>query len=409
MRAAPTSNLVWIPGPSALRLRTSRQKAPPGPDRNRRPSTRGPFVHQVNADQVLAFRLARSGLAVRSARGLAEAAACPASDFARDAALMALAARADGLSRDAYDRAVDAGDVVLAHVLRGAIHALAPGHLALYGRALIARDDGELGAQLGRQVQRLAAEKGFAPSDALEEVATATKEALAAGRSLDKNELHEELRRRVSADLMPWCRSCQSHHVAPMLWRYATVKAGARLDSGRRYTSGRPGRTPAASEAVRRFLSFYGPATPGDFADWAGLAKTHAQRVWDGAAGDLAELPAGKSKVWLLSEDLGALESPPAAQGIRLIPPGDPYLQKPNRPLLAPDPEVRERLFRPVASPGAVLSDGRLTGLWRMKLKRGEAEISVEKLGRLRRGDLEGEAGRLAQLRGASEAAVVLA
>lgn len=363
----------------------------------------------MDADEVLAFRLARSGLAVRGARGLAEAAACPVSDFARDAALLALAARAEGLSRGAYHHAVDAGDLVVAHVVRGAIHALAPGDLALYGRALIARDDGELAAQLGQQVQRLAAEKGFAPSEALEEVATATKDALAKGTTLDKNGLHEELRQRVRSDLMPWCRSCESHHVAPMLWRYATVKAGARLDSERRYTLGKPGRTPAASEAVRRFLGFYGPARPGDFAEWAGLAKPHAHRLWDEAAGDLAEVGAGKSKGWLMSEDMGALESPPAAEGIRLIPPGDPYLQKPNRPLLAPDLELRKRLFRPVASPGAVLRDGRLTGLWRVKAKGRKAELTVEKLGRLPRGDLEEEAQRVAELRGAAEAAVVLA
>ena len=196
----------------------------------------------MDPDQVLAFRLARSGLAVRGARGLAQAAACPASDFARDAALLALAARAEGASRETYDRAVDAGDLVVAHIVRGAIHALAPGDFALYGRALIARDDGELGAQLGRQVQLLAAEKGFAPSTALEEVSSATKAALARGRRLDKNELHEQLRKRVHADLMPWCKGCQSHHVAPMLWRYATVKAGARLDSERHYMMGRPGR-----------------------------------------------------------------------------------------------------------------------------------------------------------------------
>jgi hypothetical protein len=363
----------------------------------------------VHADQVLAFRLARSGLAVRAARGLAEAAACPASDFARDAALLALAARAEGVSREAYHQAVDAGDVVVAHVIRGAIHALAPGDLALYGRALIARDDGELAAQLGQQVKRLAAERGFAPSDALEEVATATKDALANGRALGKNELHEELRQRVRADLMPWCRGCKSHHVAPMLWRYATVKAGARLDSDRRYTRGKPGRTPAASEAVRRFLGFYGPATPGDFAEWAGLAKPHAQRLWDEVAGDLAEVRVGTSTGWLMSEHMDALESPPAAQGIRLIPPGDPYLQKPNRPLLAPDPELRKRLFRPVASPGAVLRDGRLTGLWRVKAKRGTAELTVETLGHLPRGELEEEAQRVAKLRGAAEAALVLA
>jgi Winged helix DNA-binding domain len=363
---------------------------------------------EIDSDQVLAFRLARSGLAARDARGLAEAAACPASDFARDAALLALAARADGVTRESYDQAVDAGDLVVAHVIRGAIHALAPGDHALYGRALIASDDGELGVQLGRQVQRLAAEKGFAPTEALEEVAEATKDALANGRALDKNELHEEFRARVQDDLMPWCRSCKSHHVAPILWRYATVKAGAKLDPQRRYTMGKPGRTPSASEAVRRFLGFYGPATPGEFADWAGLAKPHAQRLWDETAGELAEVRTGRRTGWVIGKDLDALESPPAAEGIRLIPPGDPYLQKANRPLLAPDDELRKRLFRPVASPGAVLRDGRLAGLWRMKMKGRKAEVSVEKLGRLARGGLEDEARRVAELRGADEAALVL-
>ena len=51
------------------------------------------------------------GWSPRSARGLAEAAACPASDFARDAALLALAARAEDVTREAYDHAVDAGDL----------------------------------------------------------------------------------------------------------------------------------------------------------------------------------------------------------------------------------------------------------------------------------------------------------
>jgi hypothetical protein len=247
------------------------------------------------------------------------------------------------------------------------------------------------------------------PSEALEEVTAATKDALAHGRRLGKNELHEQLRQRVRRDLMPWCRGCESHHVAPMLWRYATVKAGARLDSERRYMAGAPGRTPAASDAVRRFLGFYGPARPADFAEWAGLAKPHAQRLWDEVAGELVEIEAGSSPGWLMSEDVGAFRSPPAAQGIRLLPPGDPYLQKPNRPLLAPDPALRKRLFRPVASPGAVLSDGRLTGLWRVKAKGRTAELTVETLGRLPRADLEAEAQRVAELRGAAEAAIVLA
>ena len=304
----------------------------------------------------------------------------------------------EDVSRDAYDAAIDAGDLVVAHIVRGAIHALAPEDHALYGRALIARDDGELGVQLGRQVRGLTS----APGEALEEVAAATRDALAGGGALSKNELHEALRARVRADLMPWCRGCESHHVAPMLWRYATVKAGVRLDSQRRYTAGEAGRLPRASDAVRRFLGFYGPSTPGDFADWAGLAKPHAKRLWDEV--ELAEVDGA----WLLPEDVAAFESPPTAEGLRLLPPGDPYLQKPNRPLLAPDAELRKRLFRPVGSPGAVLHAGRLSGLWRPKAKGAKLELTVEPLSRLPRAELEEEAERLARLRGAAQVTLVV-
>jgi hypothetical protein len=365
----------------------------------------------VQPEQILAFRLARSRLAARDADDLAEAATCPASDFSRDAALLALAARLEGLTRQHYDAATDGGELVVAHVVRGAIHALAPQDLGLYGRALISGDDDELGQQLGQQVQRLAADKGFAPTDALEEVAQATRAALSGGRALGKNELHDELRERVGADLMPWCKGCKSHHVAPMLWRYAGVKAGARLDSERRYVLGRPGRAPAATEAVRRFLHFYGPATSGEFAEWAGIARAHADRLWadcSGAEGGLSEVSVGQRRAWALRDDVPVLTSPPAATGVRLIPPGDPYLQKPNRTLLAPETQLRKQLFRPVASPGAVLKDGRLAGLWRVKAKGRNAQITVQRLGRLARGDLEEEAQRISDLRGASDTILIV-
>lgn len=113
----------------------------------------------------------------------------------------------------------------------GAIHALAPADFGLYGRALIATDDDDLAVQLGRQVQRLAAEKGFAPTDALDEVAEATKDALGRGRALTKTELHDQLRERVGADLMPWCKGLQEPPRcadAVALWRHES-RGAARL------------------------------------------------------------------------------------------------------------------------------------------------------------------------------------
>jgi hypothetical protein len=171
---------------------------------------------------------------------------------------------------------------------------------------------------------------------------------------------------------------------------------------------GRPGRSPVAARAVQRFLHFYGPADAGDFAEWAGVARPHAQRLWEQVEADLVEVSVGRRRLWALSEDLDALESPPAADGARFIPPGDPYLQKPNRPLLAPAAELRKRLFRPVASPGVVLSNGRLAGLWRAKARGKKTEITVEKLARVARDDLDEEARRVADLRGGSEVLLVV-
>ena len=123
-----------------------------------------------------------------------------------------------------------------------------------------------------------------------------------------------------------------------------------------------------------------------------------------GVRGDLGEVRVGKSKGWLLSADMGALESPPVAEGIRLLPPGDPYLQKPNRLLLAPDPSCESGCSGPWRAPGRVLRDGRLTGLWRVKAKGRERPNSPSRSSAASRArDLEQEAQRVAELRGAAE------
>jgi len=360
----------------------------------------------MDADRVLAFRFARAGLAQRVAGDPAAGAPVPVSDVAPHAALLALAARVEGLTADGMRRAVDEGRLVTAHLLRGALHALAPGDLALFGPALLAEDDEELGVQLGEQARRVAAAAGLRPSAALGEVAAAVTDALAGGRRLGRDALHAEMRARVRRALMPPCARCGTHHVAPMLWRLATIRAGAVLDSARRYHL-RPhvgGADPA--EAVRRFLAVYGPATPGDLAAWAGLARPHAARLWDAADHGLAEVRVGRRRGWVRAEDLPALAAPPPARGVRLLPPGDPLLQAPNRPLLVPDPALRARLFRPSGSPGAVTAEGRLAGLWRLRVAGGSGHLTVEHLGPLPRRALEEEAGRIAGLRGAERVVV---
>jgi hypothetical protein len=361
-------------------------------------------VSQVESDRVLAFRAARQGLAEREPRSLAEAAACPASDFQRGSALLAIAARTTEVTRERYDSATDAGEVAVGHSLRAAIHATAPADLALFGRALIADQPTELLEQLGEHIKQQLDGQSIEPRDALDEVAHASADALSERGALDRNDLHEELRARVRTELLPWCRGCQSHHVAPMLWRYALVKLGARRDSSRRYLLGKQVPSPEPAEAVRRFVRYYGPATVDEFRAWAGLGRTHARTLWQEIEGELVEVRLDGRRVWLLPEDAGQLQSPPDARGLHLLPPGDPYLQRSNRALLVPDPDLRKRAFRSVASPGVVLQDGQVAGLWRARARGKQFEIDVEQLARIDLDALRDEADRVAQLRSAQAA-----
>jgi hypothetical protein len=370
--------------------------------------SRHPFgkLGRMEREQVLAFRAARQGLASRTARTLAEAAACPASDFQPGSALLALAARASDVERERYEAAIDSGELAAAHSLRGALHVTTPEHSLLFGRALIADRADDLVEQLGEQAKQVLAEHALDARQALDEVARATADALGARSELDKNELHEELRARVRQELMPWCNGCKSHHVMPMLWRYALVRLGARRNSSRRYVLGEQRETPPAVEAVRRFLRIYGPTTREDLHAWAGLGRAQARALWREIEDELEEVDVDGGRTFVLASDRSELESPPAARGLRLLPPGDPFLQQPNRRALLPDPDVRKRAFRAVGSPGVVLQDGLPAGFWRARARGQRLDLTVEPLAAIDRDALAAEADRVARLRGADGAAV---
>ena len=363
----------------------------------------------MEREQVLAFRAERHGLSERDARPLSDAAACPASDVQPGSALLATAARASEITRERYDEATDSGELAVGHGLRGAIHATTPEHALLFGRALVADEPANLLEQLGEQAKRVLGEQRLDPREALDEVANASADALTQRAALDKNELHEELRGRVRKELMPWCKGCKSHHVMPMLWRYALVLLAARRNSSRRYILGEPRDTPPAPESVRRFLRFYGPATRQDLQAWAGLGRAQARRLWEEVEDDFVEVELDGNRAFLLATDRAALDSPPAVRGLRLLPPGDPFLQQPNRAVLVADPEIRKRAFRPVASPGVVLQDGRLAGLWRARARGKRLELAVEEVTAIDSDALEAEADRVAGLRNTDGAVLTVA
>jgi hypothetical protein len=190
-----------------------------------------------------------------------------------------------------------------------------------------------------------------------------------------------------------------------MLWRFAGVEVGMRLDAARRFVLGPVGPDREPTDTVRRFLRVYGPSTPGEFTAWTGVPRAAGRRLWAALAGELAELSVAGSRGWLLADDVDVVASAPSPAGLRLLPPGDPFLAGPNRALLAPDPGLRKRLFRSLWSPGAVLAGGRVVGIWRVR----GAEFAVEPCGPVDRDALAAEAARVAAVRGEEPAVVRLA
>jgi hypothetical protein len=292
--------------------------------------------------------------------------------------------------------------------VRGAPYVIPAGARDVFTIGLLPRDEPSSRALVRLILGDLDA-AGLPAAEAIKQTAQAVTEALD-GRTLSKDELLEELQRRLPRELNPWCRRCLIHHVHPSLQRAAALwgtfclaprrgreASFVRIDQwlGVPAPAAVGSVDPAAiegagAELVRRFLRAYGPSTPALFAAWAGIAPAHARRLWDLVAPELAELepaPAGADKsngrrgrqpVYLHGQDVARFESPPAARGVRLLPPHDPYLEQPDRETLLPHRALQARVWRAVANPGAVLVDGAVVGTWRAQKKGARLTITVE-------------------------------
>ena len=220
-------------------------------------------------------------------------------------------------------------------------------------------------------------------------------------RVLSRDALHEELRGRLPQELLPWCPGCESHHARRWLLSVAALE-------GRLCIAGREGRqntfartdqwialaAPDQGEFVRRYLHHLGPSTHTDLAAWAGIAPSHAKALLQAVEDELVQV----GKAFLLAADQKAFDSPPKARGVRLLGPGDPLLNARDRTALVPDPAVHKRIWRPIGSPGVVLSDGVAAGTWRARKQGRRLSVETEWFGKPV--EIREEAERLAALRG---------
>ena len=118
--------------------------------------------------------------------------------------------------------------------------------------------------------------------------------------------------------------------------------------------------------------------------------------------GELAEVDAAGTQALVLADDAGVLADPPQADGVRLLPPQDPYLQQRDRAMLLADTTLHPRVWRPVRPPGVVLAAGQPVATWRSRRAGKHLAMTVEPLGRLpapTRAAIRAEADRVALLR----------
>ena len=353
----------------------------------------------ITRKQALAFRLARHHLLERlGADGAQAAAVVGLQDTPPGTAALSLAARAE-----ADPEAL--GELVLVPSIRGAPLAVAPQDLAVFTAGLEPPDEAAAKVVVGNAWKSL---DGVTAMEALDRVSEAVHDSLRDGPR-PRDEFHQALRERLPKELLWWCRGCNSHHVHPSLWRATGIRGVLAIVGrhGRSAVFGLPPDAPAVAdpgaELARRFLGAYGPARPKLFAEWAGLATSHAAALWD-RAGELAEIDLDGTKAWALAEDSAAVVEQRSIEGVRLLANLDPLNAGRDRELLVPAPALRRRIWKVLGGPGTVVVRGEVAALWRATKQGRRLLVTVDPLAKLDRAaedELAAEADRIAPFRGA--------
>ncbi|MGK5676934.1 DNA glycosylase AlkZ-like family protein [Micromonospora sp. URMC 106] len=359
---------------------------------------------EVGRERVLAYRAVAQELD-RPARRPADLAVTElgVQDTPHGSARLALAAR--GVTAFDDDR------LELVWSMRGAPHLHRRAGLPALAAAIWPLGDADATRRIAGQI-REGAKLGLA---AFEAVARAFAEVVTAPTA--RGEASRAVSDRVPAELTYDCGPCGARHVSGSLFQQAGLAGGVRLEVSGRATTlaplpgwpGPPARAAGTTARVLTCLRLLGPATPADIAGFLGTTATALRPVWPEG---LAEVRVDGRRAWLPAERLDALRGARPLPGVRLLPPGDPFLQARDRDVLVPDRARQSQLWRVIGNPGALLVAGDVAGTWRAKQAgRGVLEVTVTPWAALpprARKDLDAEAASVAAARGAADVRVTV-
>lgn len=376
--------------------------------------------------QVLAFRLRRQHLVRRLdvARMAEVTAACSVRNSPPGSAQVALLARVNGVSEDRVSAAVSDRRLVEVHGPRMVPALVPPEDVVVFTVGGISTDDASLRETFNKATAKRLAEADIRPTDALTRVVEAAHAELASGPRA-KGELSAALTARLPESMSVWCERCGSRHIDEELFRlpgaagiYCIAPRSGREVCYIRVDEWLGTEMPAVESAaardagrelLRRFLRCYGPATAGEFADWTRIGAVDARRRFTELADDLQEVSWDGRTGSVLRDDVDELRGARPPSGVRLLPPGDPYLLARDRATLIPDPSRRKVVWPAVGAPGTLVVDGEIVATWRSQKKGTVLRVQISyfdhpipKAAAL----IEQEAQLLAQLRGCRTAEV---
>ena len=385
----------------------------------------------VTTEQAVAYRLHGNCLDERrpAKELLGAAGACGLQATPPGAAALALHARLDGLTPERVRRALEEEKTLIQiWSLRAAEWIVPTKDLDVFTLGALPDDEDGLRYVLWGFTPQVLDHIGMDATEAVLAAADAVWEALDGGRALTKRELGPAMTPHMPSVLHPWLTAEKFPGWGARLVNAVALRGTLCLLPGADRESkitrvdawlGRPlpaideqTTRAARAELVRRFLRCYGPAMPAYLGEWAGISGEHARALWSLVEDELAEVQLERRTRWVLKKELPLLLAPPAAEGVRILPPSDPFMHCRDRETLLPDKKAHPRIWRAGVTAGVILVDGEVVAPWRPQNQGKRFVVHVGPL----RGELdretvrriEAEAQTLAPFRGCASAEVRL-
>ncbi len=391
------------------------------------------MVEKVSKGEVIAFRLGASGLLERAAASeLPDVAGrCGIQNSPPGSALLALHARVQGMTQELLDAAfVEEKSLIQMWCMRGAPYFIPTADAAVFTTGVLPPTEESMRHFLlgvGPDVDRL----GMSLTEAVELTSAEIRDVLS-GRRLAINELGVELAERIAGVLSGKQRDLWNeegphakgqplgeavvHFCIRILTLQGVVCFAPREGNKAPFILtdewlGRPiprvDPDMARAELLRRYLHCYGPSTRAAFASWLGVRSGDVDPWWSLVEDELTQVDYG-GRAWMLDADVDALRAEAIPEGVRLLPPRDPYAQLRDRETIV-EKKYHRDVWRTSGDPGTVLANGEIAGTWRPQKKGRKLTIAVKTFEDLVERHLvavRAEAEQIAVLRGATSVTV---